>query len=103
MKQIFTLILFSAVLYSCKKEIPATKEGAHLQMVEIPLKDSLGNADYSDLDFSKILLGKHSHPVPGVPMVSFILFAFCSLCFLIRTVNNYKTFFKTRRGVSTRE
>jgi len=63
MKQLFTLILFSAVLYSCKKEIPATKEGAHLQMVEIPLKDSLGNADYSDLDFSKILLGKHSHLV----------------------------------------
>lgn len=39
---------------------------------------------------------------PGVPMTSFLLFAFCSLCFLIRSANDCLLFFKTRRGVSIR-
>lgn len=46
MKQLVTLILFSVILYSCKKEIFVKKEGSYPQTVRISLKDSLNNGDF---------------------------------------------------------
>ena len=50
MKQLFTLILFSVVLYSCKKELSGTKPVSYLESVKFGLKDSLGKDDYSQLE-----------------------------------------------------
>lgn len=58
MKQIFTLIIFSVVIFSCRKEVSKINPDHYLQNVKSALKDSLNETDYSVLDFSKALINK---------------------------------------------
>lgn len=58
MKQIITLIIFSIIIFSCKKEIPKERSEHYLQKVKSELKDSLSANDYSTLDFSKAVFNK---------------------------------------------
>lgn len=58
MKQIFTLIIFSVILFSCKKEISKVSPDGLLQKVKISLKDSMNAGDYANLDFTKAVLNK---------------------------------------------
>ena len=58
MKQIFTLIIFSFILFSCKKEISQAGSDRFLQKIKISLKDSMNESDYAALDFSKAILNK---------------------------------------------
>jgi hypothetical protein len=58
MKQIYTLIVFSFILFSCKKEISHAGSDGLLQKIEISLKDSMNESDYAALDFSKAVLNK---------------------------------------------
>ena len=58
MKRIYTLIIFSAILFSCKKEISQIRSDHFLQNVKASLKDSLLSDDYIRLDFSKTTLNR---------------------------------------------
>jgi hypothetical protein len=58
MKRTFTLIIFSFILFSCKKEITRAGSDGFLQQVKISLKDSMNAGDYATLDFTKAVLNK---------------------------------------------
>ena len=58
MKRTFTLIFFSVILFSCKKEISQVNPDRFLENVKTDLKDSVNESDYSSLDFSEAVLNK---------------------------------------------
>jgi hypothetical protein len=58
MKQAFTLITLTLILFGCKKESRGTSSDDFLHNVKAYLADSLGGNDYVSLDFSKAVLNK---------------------------------------------
>ena len=57
MKRTFTLLIFSVILFSCKKET-APHGDDFVQRVKTSLRDSLSVADYSNLDFSRVVVNR---------------------------------------------